>query len=81
MGPADLQRLAVQVHTSMARAIQPFSTYNDGDTLFAVSTQEVGEGVSLDRVTEEIDSLARRSRNRVDGAAGSCNRVPASGMQ
>ena len=42
MGPADLQRLAVQVHTSMARAIQPFSTYEDGDTLFAVSTQEVG---------------------------------------
>ena len=43
MGPADLQRLAVQVHTSMARAIQPFSTYGDGDTLFAVSTQEVGD--------------------------------------
>jgi L-aminopeptidase/D-esterase-like protein len=42
MSPADLQRLAVQVHTSMARAIQPFSTYEDGDTLFAVSTQEVG---------------------------------------
>ncbi len=43
MEPADLQRLAVQVHTSMARAIQPFSTYGDGDTLFAVSTQEVGD--------------------------------------
>lgn len=37
-----LQRLAIQVHTSMARAIQPFSTESDGDTLFAVSTQEVG---------------------------------------
>ncbi len=37
-----LQRLAVQVHTSMARAIQPFSTFDDGDTLFAVSTDEVG---------------------------------------
>lgn len=36
-----LQRLAVQVHTSMARAIQPFSTMFDGDTLFALSTQEV----------------------------------------
>ncbi|MDR3537139.1 MAG: P1 family peptidase [Acetobacteraceae bacterium] len=43
MSPADLQRLAVEVHTSMARAIQPFSTYQDGDTLYAVSTQEVGE--------------------------------------
>jgi 6-aminohexanoate-oligomer endohydrolase len=38
--PWALQRLAVQVHTSMARAIQPFATLFDGDTLFAASTQE-----------------------------------------
>jgi L-aminopeptidase/D-esterase-like protein len=38
---AGLQRLAIQVHTSMARAIQPFSTQRDGDTLYAASTQEV----------------------------------------
>ena len=38
---ASLQRMAVQVHTSMARAIQPFSTSEDGDTLFAASTQEI----------------------------------------
>lgn len=37
----ELQRLAVQVHTSMARAIQPFHTQRDGDTLFAVTTEEV----------------------------------------
>jgi L-aminopeptidase/D-esterase-like protein len=36
----ELQRLATQVHTSMARAIQPFSTQDDGDTLFALSTAE-----------------------------------------
>lgn len=36
-----LQRLAVQVHTSMARAIQPFHTTRDGDVLFAASTGEV----------------------------------------
>lgn len=36
-----LQRLAVQVHTSMARGIQPFHTENDGDVLFAVTTNEV----------------------------------------
>lgn len=41
LGWAELQRLAVQVHTSMARAIQPFSTFDDGDTLYAVSTNEV----------------------------------------
>ena len=40
MAPADLQRLAVQVHTSMARAIQPFATRFDGDVLYAVSTAE-----------------------------------------
>jgi L-aminopeptidase/D-esterase-like protein len=36
-----LSRLAVQVHSSMARAIQPFSTQSDGDVLFAVTTDEV----------------------------------------
>jgi L-aminopeptidase/D-esterase-like protein len=39
--PAMLQRLAVQVHTSMARALQPFATEFDGDVLYAVSTAEV----------------------------------------
>ena len=29
---AGLRRLTIQVHTSMARAIQPFSTFDDGDT-------------------------------------------------
>lgn len=38
---ADLQRLAIQVHTSMARAIQPFSTVEDGDVLYAATTDEV----------------------------------------
>lgn len=41
LAPWALQRLAVQVHTSMARAIQPFSTQSDGDVLFAVTTSEV----------------------------------------
>lgn len=41
MDPADLQRLGIQVHTSMARGIQPFSTMNDGDALYAVSTGEI----------------------------------------
>ena len=36
-----LERLAAQVHTSMARAIQPFATVGDGDVLFAVTTGEV----------------------------------------
>jgi 6-aminohexanoate-oligomer endohydrolase len=39
----ELQRLAIQTHTSMARAIQPFHTEHDGDVLFAVSTGEIDE--------------------------------------
>ncbi|KQZ84732.1 hypothetical protein ASD64_20200 [Mesorhizobium sp. Root157] len=38
---AELNRLAVQVHTSMGRMIQPLGTVNDGDILFAVSTAEI----------------------------------------
>ncbi|WP_020400199.1 P1 family peptidase [Kordiimonas gwangyangensis] len=41
MDPADLKRLAVQVHTSMGRGIQPFATQFDGDVLYAVSTGEL----------------------------------------
>jgi L-aminopeptidase/D-esterase-like protein len=41
LDPAELQRLAVQVHTSMARALQPFATEFDGDVLYAVSTAEL----------------------------------------
>jgi len=44
-----LQRLAIQVHSSMSRAIQPFSTEDDGDVLFAVTTDEV-ENPSLSPV-------------------------------
>ena len=43
--PALLQRLASQVHTSMARALQPFATIFDGDVLYAVSTAELEEQV------------------------------------
>lgn len=43
MSPAELKRLAVQVHTSMGRGIQPFATLFDGDVLYAVSTAELEE--------------------------------------
>lgn len=38
---ADLQRIAKQVHSSMSRAIQPFATEDDGDVLYAVTTDQV----------------------------------------
>ena len=37
----DLTQLGRQVHSSMARAIQPFHTRDDGDVLWMVSTAEV----------------------------------------
>jgi L-aminopeptidase/D-esterase-like protein len=43
LGPRHLAQLARQVHTSMARAIHPFQTMDDGDVLFAVSTQSVAD--------------------------------------
>ncbi len=43
----QLRQLANQAHSSMARAIQPFHTENDGDLLFAVSTGDI----SSDRVS------------------------------
>ena len=41
MSPAELSRLARQVHSSMTRGIQPFQTMFDGDVLYAVSTGEI----------------------------------------
>ena len=37
----DLKQIGRQVHSSMARAIQPFQTGSDGDSLFTVTTNEV----------------------------------------
>jgi L-aminopeptidase/D-esterase-like protein len=41
VGARELTQLGRQVHASMARAIQPFHTANDGDTLIAASTWEI----------------------------------------
>ena len=43
MGRDELTRLAITTHSSMARAIQPFHTERDGDTLFAVTTGEISD--------------------------------------
>ena len=43
LGGRDLTQLARQVHSSMARAIEPFHAPTDGDVLFAVSTNAVEE--------------------------------------
>jgi 6-aminohexanoate-oligomer endohydrolase len=45
-----LRQLGRQVHTSMARAIQPFHALTDGDVLFAATTNEV-ENEAVDSLT------------------------------
>jgi 6-aminohexanoate-oligomer endohydrolase len=54
----ELRQLAVQVHSSLARAIQPFHALVDGDVLFAVTTDEVENAdlpaVSLAVVASEL---------------------------
>jgi 6-aminohexanoate-oligomer endohydrolase len=66
-----LQRLAVQVHNSMARAIQPFGTGVDGDTLFAVTTGEVD-----DRSLNPIDLGALASETAWDAILASVPTLP-----
>ena len=43
MSHGSLTQMARTVHSSMARAIQPFHTESDGDVLFAVTTNEVDQ--------------------------------------
>jgi L-aminopeptidase/D-esterase-like protein len=53
----SLNQLATQVHSSMHRAIQPFHTELDGDTLFALTTDEVeltGTGAGLGALASEV---------------------------
>lgn len=53
----QLRQLGIQVHSSMHRAIQPFHTELDGDTLFAMTTDEValtGTAAGLGALASEV---------------------------
>jgi L-aminopeptidase/D-esterase-like protein len=54
----ELRQLGVQVHASLARAIQPFHALVDGDVLYTVSTNEVENddlsAMSLGLVASEL---------------------------
>ena len=51
LGQYELTQLSRQVHSSMARAIQPFHTTSDGDVLYAVTTNEVVPSSLVDDAT------------------------------
>ncbi|HZS94223.1 MAG TPA: P1 family peptidase [Chloroflexota bacterium] len=54
----DLRQVGRQVHSSMARAIQPFHAPNDGDVLFTVTAADVEnedlDGMSLALIASEL---------------------------
>jgi L-aminopeptidase/D-esterase-like protein len=58
LGRRELRQLGVQVHASLARAIQPFHALVDGDVLYTVSTGEVENedlpSLSLGLVASEL---------------------------
>jgi L-aminopeptidase/D-esterase len=56
----DLRQFGRQVHSSMHRAIQPFHTNQDGDTLFALTTDEVAlpEGYGSSWGENSVNSVA-----------------------
>lgn len=54
MDRLSLTQLARQVHASMARAIHPFHTIRDGDILFALSTEAVGQDALDDFTLGEV---------------------------
>lgn len=45
LSPRSLRQVGKQVHSSMARAIQPFHTIYDGDVFFSVTTGEIENSV------------------------------------
>ncbi len=59
LGDWELSQLSRQVHTSMARAIQPFHALVDGDVLYAVTTSEVGDAGDR-KGTRAVVDLATR---------------------
>lgn len=58
LNPQSLRQLGKQVHTSMARAIQPFHTIYDGDVFFTVTTNEIDYSslseISLGAIASEL---------------------------
>lgn len=73
---AELRRLAIETHSSMARAIQPFHTSRDGDTLFAATTAECDA-----HEPPLADVSVRASELAWDAVLTSVRRLPISAIQ
>ncbi len=67
---ANLKRLAIMAHDGIAKSLSPAHTPMDGDTIFAISTNQNNNKSELD----SIDILAMGSRIS-DCVARACNRA------
>ena len=67
---ANLKRLAIMAHDGIAKSLSPAHTPMDGDTIFAISTNQNYKKSELDN----IDILAMGSRIS-DCVARACNRA------
>ena len=67
---ANLKRLAIMAHDGIARSIHPSHTPMDGDTIFAVSTNQIKKENVLSK--KDLTILATRSS---DCIARACNRA------
>ena len=74
MSPVELNQFAKQVHSSMHRGIQPFHTDMDGDTLFAVTTDEIDlpttPGSSRGRLSVNATALGARAASSFGAGFG-----------
>ena len=76
LAPDALRQLGRQVHSSLARAIQPFHTAYDGDVLFAAST-----GAVRDSALDPIALGVLASELAWDAALRAVGAEPAGGPQ
>ncbi|WP_017601864.1 P1 family peptidase [Nocardiopsis lucentensis] len=67
----ELDHFARQVHGSMHRAIVPFHTEHDGDTLFALTTDEIDLGRGADDVPRSVAVGAIAAEAAWDAVLGS----------
>jgi L-aminopeptidase/D-esterase-like protein len=62
LDPFELRQMATQLHASMARSIEPFNTFEDGDILYMCSTQTKAHDKDLlTDFTWDVEKILRQA--------------------
>ena len=62
LDPFELRQMATQLHASMARSIEPFNTFEDGDILYMCSTQNKAHDKDLfTDFTWDVEKILRQA--------------------